>query len=179
MPSAVRKMILVMVMMLVGLAVLEAQAATAQTPTSSVAANSNTDSRFVSLELSMLAGLKVGPNSLTVGRVFGMAFAVSDNLAVGFYNITATTPVPATTNYSLIRLSYFLNPTLGFSIAVGADAAGTAAGAGMFVNVARSRSDTGLSTALKIRLDYLFDVSAAGGLANGDVVLSIGSSFGI
>ena len=125
----------------------------------------------------MLSGLKIGPNTITVGRAFGLAFAVSDNLSVGFYSM-----VPSTTSYNLVMLSYFLNPILGFSIAVGADtvgvaAANTAAGAGMFVNIARSRSDTGLSTALKLRLEYLFDTAL--GLTNGDVVLSVGASFGI
>jgi hypothetical protein len=137
----------------------------------------NTDGRYISFDLGMVAGINIAANAARVGRTFGMNFTLSDSMSAGIMSTTA-----GANSYTLMKLAYFLTPALGLSVYVGANAAGaappaTGGGAGVFYNVAKSQPGSGLSTALKLRLEYLFDTSA--GLTNGDIVLSVGSSIGL
>jgi hypothetical protein len=132
---------------------------------------SKTDGRYLSFDVGMVAGINIGANAARVGRTVGMDVTVSDAMSLGFMSTTS-----GATAYSLMKVSYFLTPALGLSIYLGSDG-NTAAGAGVFYNVLRSRPDDGLSTSLKLRLEYLFDSGA--GLTNGDLVLSVGTSVGL
>jgi hypothetical protein len=144
----------------------------ADAPAAGIPAVSNTDGKYISFDLGMVGGINLGANAATVGRTFGMNFTLSDSMSAGFLSTTA-----GGTSYTLMKLAYFFTPALGVSIYVGSDAAGTAGGAGIFYNVAKSRPDSGFSTALKLRLEYLSDTGV--GLTKGDIVLSVGSSIGL
>jgi hypothetical protein len=169
MPFRLKTVALLPLLLLLGLPVFAADAGTVPP--------SNTDGRYVSFDLGMVAGINIAANAARVGRTFGINFTLSDSMTAGIVSTTA-----GTNNYTLMKLAYFLTPALGLSVYVGTDVAGAAApatggGAGLFYNVVRSQPGTGLATALKLRLEYLFDTGA--GLANGDVVLSVGSSIGL
>jgi hypothetical protein len=161
-----RTLLVVFIITTAGLSVLSAQAA-------APAAGGNTDARLVAFELGMNGGFKLGAaQPLTIGRSFALNYTLADNFSFGLLN-----SVSGATTYNLVNLGYFLNPLLGFHIYVGADAAGIAGGAGVSVSVLKSRVDSGLSTALKLRLSYLFDVTA--GFGAGDIVLGVSSSIGL
>jgi hypothetical protein len=133
----------------------------------------NTDAKVFAIDLGATFGYGLSGNSPTVGRTFGINFTVADSLAVGFVDTqVGATPV----DYKLARLSYALNPSLGFNLYVGSDT-NTAGGAGVYYNILKSKSDTAFSTALKLRLEYLFDVS--NGIAKGDLLLAVSPSIGI
>ena len=153
----------------------------AQTP----ATVGNVDSKAISIEVGMNTGLGVATSAITVGRYFSLGLTISDNLVVGFQNLSAQAGTNVDT-YNLFKLCYFLNPILGFNIDVGNDTvvSGTpavttnnvAAGVGIFYNIFKSRSDTGISTAFKLKVEYPFDTR---GINAGDVVVGIGTTFGI
>ncbi len=134
----------------------------------------NVDARYFAVDLGMVAGYSLNTNVPTVGRSFGLNFIVSDNVAVGFYNTIAST-----TTYNLLRFGYYFTPALAFNVYVGSDAAGanTAAGLGAAFALLKTRSDTSLSSALKLRLEYLFDTVA--GPTKGDLVFAVSSSLGL
>jgi hypothetical protein len=134
----------------------------------------NADARIFAVDLGMVAGYSLNAKAPTVGRSFGLNFIVSDNVAVGFYNTIATA-----TTYNLLKFGYYFSPALAFNLYVGSDAAGanTAAGLGASFALLKTRSDTALSSALKLRLEYLFDTVA--GPASGDLVFAVSSSLGL
>jgi len=136
----------------------------------SLPALGNTDGRIFSVDLGMVTGYSLTTDDPIVGRSFGINFTVSDNLAVGFTNTRASV------NYNLFRFGYYLTPALGFNVYVGSTGSGVATGAGAFFNVLKSKSDTTFVSALKIKLEYLFDVTGA---AEGDIVLAIVPSIGL
>jgi hypothetical protein len=131
------------------------------------------DAKIFALDLGMVTGYSLNGNAPIVGRTFGLNLTITDNLAVG---LVSTDIGAGPTAYTLMRLSYFLNPALGFNLYVGSDGS-TAVGAGAFYNILKTKSDTGFSSALKLRLEYLFDV--ANGVAKGDIALALGSSIGL
>jgi len=134
----------------------------------------NVDARFFAVDLGMVAGYSLNTNAPTVGRSFGLNFIVSDNVSVGFYNTIATA-----NTYNLLRFGYYFTPALAFNLYVGSDLPGsnTAAGLGAAFALLKTRSETSLSSALKLRLEYLFDIAA--GPAKGDLVLAVSSSLGL
>lgn len=132
-----------------------------------------TDSRAIALEAGLSTAFNIGTSALAAGNSFGLMFTVSDNLAVGFNSSKLSL------TYNTFKLPYFVNPNLGFSLHVGRSSApNTAAGAGVFYNAFKSRNDAGISTSLKLKLEYFFEATAAG-ITAGDLALSIGSTFGL
>ncbi len=161
---------------LVACAIIAAVGVSAQAAAQPVAVSSggNADARIIAFDVGMVAGYNIGSGGLPVGRSFGLNITVADNFSIGFVSLLATR------TYSLLRMSYGLTPALGFAAFAGTDNNGgspTAAGAGIYYNILKSKTDAGLATALKVRLDYLFDVTA--GIAAGDVVLTLGTSVGL
>ncbi len=130
----------------------------------------NTDARLFALDLGMATGYSIGTENAIVGRTFGINFTVTDNLAVGFTNTVA-----GAREYNLFRLGYYLLPVVGFNVYVGSDGA-VATGAGIFVNILKSKADATLSSSLKLKLEYLFD---ANGADAGDIVFAVVSSIGL
>jgi hypothetical protein len=128
------------------------------------------DGTLLAFDLGMTSGFDLATSDTIVGRSFGLSLIVADNIAVGL----ASTMAGA--NYSFLRFGYSLSPSLGFDLYVGSDGA-TAAGLGAFVNLRKDKTDAGIYSTLKLRLQYLFDTTA--GLANGDLVLAVASSIGI
>lgn len=131
----------------------------------------NTDGRIFSVDFGMATGYSLSAEDAIVGRTFGVNFTVTENMAVGFANTVAST------GYNLFRFGYYLTPAIGFNVYVGSNAAhNVATGAGAFVTILKTKSDTTFVSALKIRFEYLFDVNGAG---DGDIVLAIAPSIGL
>ncbi len=133
-----------------------------------------TDSKIFSLDLGMVGGYGVKANSPFVGRSFGINFTVADSLVLGFANIS-TAHI-----YNLARLGYSLSPALAINVYVGNDdnpAGATAGGIGASLNILKSKSETGFSTALKLRIEYLFDTTA--GIAGGDLLVAVCTAIGL
>jgi hypothetical protein len=151
---------------LLALALVAAVGVSAQ----SLPAAGNTDGRLFSIDLGMATGYSLAADAPIVGRTFGVNFTVSENLAVGFANTVAGS------DYNLFRLGYYLTPAIGFNVYVGSVGANVATGAGAFFNLLKTKSDATFVSALKLRLEYLFDTTGAG---EGDIVLAVASSIGL
>jgi hypothetical protein len=131
------------------------------------------EAKLIAFEMGMNGGLKLGANAGTIGSLFGMDFTLTDSFSVGLVNSVA-----GNTSYTLVKLAYRLLPALGFDIYLGSDLTpATAAGAGVFYTVLKSKPDSGLATGVKLHLDYLVDSSA--GFGKGDFVLGVVSYFGL
>jgi hypothetical protein len=138
----------------------------------SLPALGNTDGRIFSVDFGMATGYSLSANDAIVGRTFGVNFTVTENLAVGFANTLASG-----NQYNLFRFGYYLTPAIGFNVYVGSNAAhNVATGAGAFVTILKTKADTTFISALKIRVEYLFDVNGAG---EGDIVLAVVPSIGL
>jgi hypothetical protein len=135
------------------------------------------DGSLFVLDLGTVAGYSLDSNGPVLGRYFGLSILVANNLAVGFANTSA-----AAITYNLFRLGYAITPLVGLDMYVGSSnnppaTGSTAGGLGAFVNLKRDRTDAGIFTALKLRVQYLTDVTA--GLTSGNVVMAVSASVGI
>ena len=136
------------------------------------AVGATTDCKIFSLDLGMVAGYGVKANSPVVGRSFGINFTVADNLVFGFANISATH------SYNLARLGYSISPALGLNIYVGNyDTTTSAAGIGATFNILKNKPEAGISTALKLRIEYLLDTTAA--ITSGDLLVAVCTAIGL
>lgn len=129
-----------------------------------------TEGRFITFDLGMTAGLPFNGGAVEVGRYLSVSFNVTGNLSAGLANI-----VSGAAQYTAFRLSYFFIPNLGASLYLGSNG-NPAGGVGIFYDVMKSRSDTDLATALKVRLDFLADTT---GFANGRLILGVVTSIGL
>jgi len=153
------------VVALLALALVAALGASAQTLPSA----GNTDARLFSIDLGMVTGYSLSTETAVVGRTFGLNFTVTDSLAVGYANTLA-----GAREYNLFRIGYFILPIVGFNVYVGSDGS-VATGAGLFVNILKTKSDAALNSSLKLKLEYLFDINGAD---TGDIVFAVSSSIG-
>lgn len=133
------------------------------------------DTKFLTLELGLPMGYRLSDGALVSGRAFGLNVAVADNFFVGIATTQIGTTAPLT-NYNTLRMSYTILPLLGTSVFIGQAGTNTAAGLGFFSTLLQSRNTAGLGTALRLRIDYLFDTTA---LSGGSVVFTTAILFGI
>jgi hypothetical protein len=155
------------VLVLLALTLFAAVGASSQ----SLPALGNTDGRIFSIDFGMATGYSLSLEDAIVGRTFGVNFTVSENLAVGFASTLAST------QYNLFRFGYYLTPAIGFNLYVGSNFAGNVAtGAGASFTVLKTKAETTFVSALKLRLEYIFDVDGAG---DGDIVLAVVPSIGL
>ncbi len=161
-------LVTVLVMSLCAVAGLSAQT-TAQ-PSSAEQQQVLTEGRFITFDVGMTGGLPFNGGAVEVGRYLGVSFNVTPGVSAGMANI-----VSGATQFTTFRLSYFFLPSLGASLYLGSDG-NPAGGLGIFYDVLRTRSDTSLTTALKVRLDFLADTT---GFANGRLILGVVTSIGL
>jgi hypothetical protein len=119
---------------------------------------------------------------------FGFKIAVLDNLGVGIDSlVTRKGATPATSVvFAGVRLTYNFIPQAGAAIGFGATNIGlatnatppTAAGIslGIFGDLFQTRSAIGITTGLKLRLDYIAPTAAVG---KGAIVFTPAFSFGL
>jgi hypothetical protein len=172
-----RSSTLVLVLGLCAAAGLSAQAATqgqTQAPAqpqqaAPAAQQALAEGRFISFDIGMTCGVPFN-GGVEVGRYLAVTFNVTRTLSAGIADIMS-----GAAQYTTFRLSYFFLPSLGATVYIGSDG-NPAGGVGVFYDVLGSRADNGLSTALKLRLDYLVDST---GFQNGRLVLGVVSSIGL
>ncbi len=129
-----------------------------------------TEGRFISFDIGMAGGMPFNGGAVEVGRYLSVSFNVAGSLSAGFAQI-----VSGAAQYMTFRVSYFFMPALGASIYLGSDG-NPAAGVGIFYDIMKSRSETDLATALKVRLDVLADTT---GFTNGRLILGVVTSIGL
>jgi hypothetical protein len=97
------------------------------------------------------------PGTESVGGVgnFGFKIEVLDNFSVGFDTLFSS--VGANPNlFTGLRLSYNFIPQAGAAVGFGITGANTgAASLGFFGNFFQNRSATGITTGLRLRIDYI------------------------
>ena len=123
--------------------------------------------KLFGMEAGVVLGYDLGAGALAGGTSFALDFVVADNLVVGFRSTKITPAAGALVSYDMLRLSWYLNRLLGFSISTGTNGTSPAAALGVFLIPARGASANGLATAYKVRMEYLFptDDIAAGSIA--------------
>jgi hypothetical protein len=132
--------------------------------------------------LSDAAGYAIGTNQAGGLMNFGFKIAVLDNLSVGFDNLLTGTGGAAAPLLTGLRLAYNIIPqagaALGFGVTgFGASPAAPAVSIGIYGSLFQRRSVvTGVTTGLKLRLDY---VAPAGDLGKGAIIFAPAFSFGV
>lgn len=145
-------------------------------------AQEQTDNQILGIELGFAGGYRLNDTAIVGGQSFGLNFTVANNVQAGFATALLSGGAPVTDTYGLFRLSYFLNESVGMNILVGGASPGggalaAAGGAGVFLNAFQNRSEDSFSTALKVKLEYLFNITD--GIDGGSVVLGVASVFGL
>jgi hypothetical protein len=142
-----------------------------------IAGAQQTDSQILGIELGFAGGYRLADNELVGGQTFGLNLTVAPSFQAGLHTASVS-GAGVTNNYGLFGLSYFLTQSLGMNVLVGATTAGdVAGGVGMFFNLFKSQNEGSFSSALKIKLQYLFNV--ADGIAGGSILLGVSSAFGL
>lgn len=131
--------------------------------------------RFFALELGLPLGYRLSDGAIVSGRNFGISIPVAEGFQVGVANLSIGSGAALTAN-NMIQLSYTFIPLLGASIYLGRSGANPGAGLGLYSTVLESTSAAGLGTALRLRIDYIFDTTA---VAGGSVLFSTSVLFGI
>lgn len=131
--------------------------------------------QFLTLELGLPLGYSLADGSLIAGRAFALSIAIADKFSVGIATTQVGTVAPLT-NYKLFTLSYGIIPLLGTTLSIGQAGANVGAGLGFYSTLLETKSLNGLSTALRLKIDYLFDT---GNVAAGSIVFTTGIVFGI
>ncbi len=137
-----------------------------------------TDNQVLGIEVGMVAGYRLSDNAIVSGQNFSLNITVSEKVQVGFNSLSIAGATPVVTNdYAFLKISYFMSPKLGLNILAGTDGTNPATGAGIFYNILEDKDAEGISTAFKLRIDYVFDSVA--GPAAGSVALGLSASFGL
>lgn len=136
---------------------------------------SSSEPRLLSIELGLPVGYKVSSSAVVSGSAFGLSIPVSDNFSVGIASTQIGTTAPLTA-FNTLRLSYTVIPMLGASIFIGQSGANVGGGLGLYSTLAQGKSAAGLVSALRLRIDYLFDTTA---MTGGSVVFTTAVVFGI
>jgi len=144
---------------------LTAVAAIAQTAPATA-----TDVKLFGFEAGVSVGFNLNGNTTAGGTCFGLNLVVADNVTVGFQTSTIGA------GFNTLKLSYFLNQSLGFSTNLGVSAGSPAAGLGVFFNLGKSTSANGLASSYKVKLDYLFQTA---NLATGVLAVTAAMNLGL
>lgn len=146
------------------IAIAAAAVAAAQT----APAAGNTDVKFFGVEAGAALGYDLGQEEVVGSTSFGLSLAVADNMTAG---------LQLAAGYSLFKLSYFLNPSLGFTAYLGQDATpDVAAGMGVFYLIGKNQAGSGLASAYRIKADFFFPADDIG---SGLLALTAAMSLGL
>lgn len=136
-----------------------------------------TDGAIVGIENGALFGYNLGtvPPGLGVGNELAVSLTVADNVQTGFLFITGDgVNFP---NFNLFELQYALNQRIGVNIFAGRTGANFATGAGLYFNLFRRVFANTVVTLVKVKMDYLIDMSL--GIDKGLIVVGLSGKIGI
>jgi hypothetical protein len=139
---------------------------------------------FVTFNLGVAFGQQLGDSSeLAAGTAFGFDFAVIDKLKVGYDGLTFALSGTTVDVYNGLKMSYVVASTNGLDVAadIGFGAYGSSAAStialGISTNILKSKSESGVNSALNLRASYLSTTENFGDMAA--LVFIVGYSFGI
>jgi len=153
--------------LLIGLLSIGLVAATfAQSPGASVL-----EMKYFAIESSIVIGYSLSTADITTGSSFLLNVAVADNFTFGVQTTKLDSAV-----YTAMKLGYYLNDLLGFSVMFGGDGTNAYMGAGAFVTLKKNVREAALSDAIKLRLEYIFPDT---GIADGAILMAAGFCLGL
>ncbi len=140
------------------------------------------DNRILGIENGINFGFSLNTSNIGSAQELGIHLTVANNTQAGFVIITGdgTTNYPS---YSLLRIQYFLGPRIGMSVSLGktgvgaAPLANIATGAGMFLNVFRREYADAITAVVKLKMDYLVDLTQ--GIDQGLISVGISGQIGL
>lgn len=139
------------------------------------------DNGILGIENGINFGYSLNTSNIGSAQELGIHLTVANNTQAGFVIITGdgTTNYPS---YSLLRIQYFLGPRIGLTVAVGktgvvAPLANVATGVGMFVNVLRREYADSITAVLKLKMDYLVDLTQ--GIDQGLISVGVSGKIGL
>lgn len=135
------------------------------------AQESVTEMKYFSIESSVVMGYSIPDEKVVGGSSFLLDFAVADNFALGVQTMMFNTSTVAA-----MKLGFYMNESLGFAATFGTSGTIGYFGVGAFMNLLKNASDTGLSNAIKLRLEYLFPET---GIGDGLIALTAGFGLGL
>lgn len=153
------------------------------TVTSALAVAQNADSDIVGIENGINFGYNLGTSDIGSGQELGIHLTVAENTQAGFVTIQgdgANYPY-----FSLLKIQYFISDRVGVSVVAGRTAppaavpplTNLATGVGMFFNVFQREFAGNIATVLKLKMDYLVDVTL--GIDTGTISVGIAGKIGI
>lgn len=140
------------------------------------------DNGILGIENGINFGFSLNTSDIGSAQELGIHLTVADNTQAGFVIITGD----GTANYpsfSMLRIQYFLNPVIGLSVSVGKTGVGApplgnmATGAGMFLNIFRRDFADTITALLKLKMEYLVDLSL--GIDQGLISVGISGKIGL
>jgi hypothetical protein len=153
------------------------------TVTAVLAVAQDADNGIVGIENGINFGYSLNTSDIGSGQELGIHLTVADNTQAGFSVIQGdATNYPS---FSLMKLQYFLGPRVGITVVVGKTGPvaavpplpNLATGVGMFFNVFRRDFADSITTVLKLKMEYLVDVSL--GIDQGLVSVGIAGKIGL
>jgi len=127
---------------------------------------------MLTFETGVLVGYDMAASAAVGGTAFGLDFSVADNMSIGVQTVTLGS------SYNLFKLTYLLNPSIGFIASLGQDTttSSAAAGLGATYKLGKSTETTGFVSGYKIKADFIFPVTD---IASGAMAISAVLNFGI
>ncbi|MDR3148086.1 MAG: hypothetical protein LBU00_06920 [Treponema sp.] len=98
-----------------------------------------------------------GSSNETVGGVgnFGFKIEVLDNFNVGFDTLLSSVGGSGDNLFTGLRLAYNFVPQLGAAIGIGSTGTESGVSIGFFASLFQSRSPVGITTGLRLRVDFV------------------------
>lgn len=116
------------------------------------------DTNIFGIEMGQVMGYNFNDanDTVGVGQLMAIQFGLTDGMELGFVFIGAdgTGLAPDMPDFSLVRLTYFVQDMLAFRLSTGSSV-GVAAGVGVVTSPFRRTVNDAFTTAMNISLDYL------------------------
>lgn len=123
------------------------------------AAAQTADTDIFGIELGQVIGYNFNNDNVGVGQLVAIQFGLAESMEVGFAFISGDPAPQDMPDFSLVRLTYFLQDSLAFRLSTGSGgtggASGVAAGVGVVTSPFRRTVNDAFTTALNLSLEYL------------------------
>ncbi len=113
-----------------------------------------TETDIFGIEIGQVTGYNFGTEEIGVGQLMGLHFGMTDAMELGFVFVQGdAADMP---DFSLVRMTYFLQEEFGFQLSTGSSGAtNVAGGLGVFTSPIRREFNDTLTTSLRLSFDYL------------------------
>lgn len=118
----------------------------------------NAETDIFGIELGQVIGYNFDNEEVGVGQLMGIHFGMTEDMEVGFVFISGEGGAnPDMPDFSLVRMTYFLQEMFGFQLSTGSSGGNVAGGLGVFSTPIRREFNDVLTTSLRLSVDYLMD----------------------